>query len=280
MYLVKKKFGLIGNPVLHSISPFIHKRLFEISKVSADYELFDVATDKLESNMSFFNSLDGYNVTLPYKQKIIHFLDNLCDKANMYKCVNTVKNNCCSCGYNTDADGFLSALAFEKINPDKNVTIFGCGGAARIFCFELARRGCNVTIVVREKSLFKAKMLANDIKKITNKTININFIKNIPKDIDVFINATPIGMFPNIDDCPISDSDIKNCRAIFDAIYNPIETKLIKKARSNGSKVASGISMLVFQAVFAQNIWNKSVFSDDDVFQLILDSKKILKKLG
>lgn len=274
------QFGLIGHPVFHSISPFIHKRLFELSKISAEYHLFDISPNNFADSMNFLKKLDGYNVTIPHKQRIIPFLDNLCDKADLYKCVNTVKNSTSSSGFNTDANGFLSALAFEKISLSGNVVILGCGGVARIFCFESVLSGCNVTLAVRNQSINRAECLASDVKMLTGKTVCVTSIDKLPQNIDLLINATPVGMFPNILQMPIADANLKNCNAVFDAVYNPIETLLIKKSRSNGAKVASGMSMLVFQAVFAHKIWTGSTFSDNDIFQLIIDSKEFLKKFG
>ena len=118
------------------------------------------------------------------------------------------------------------------------------------------------------------------MKTATGKTIHVTSIDKLPQNIDILINATPVGMFPNISQMPIADADLKNCKAVFNAVYNPIETLLIKKSRKNGAKVASGMSMLIFQAVFAHKIWTGAKFSDADIFQLILDSKENLKKFG
>lgn len=274
------QFGLVGHPVFHSISPFIHSRLFELSKIPADYRLFDINPNDLSDSLPFLNSLCGYNVTIPHKQRIIPFLDALCDKADLYKCVNTVKNSGSSVGFNTDANGFLSALSFEKINLSGNVAILGCGGVARIFCFESVLRGCNVTLASRNQSIGHAERLAADVKIATGKAVHLTSIDKLPQNIDLLINATPVGMFPNISQMPIADADLKNCKAVFDAVYNPIETLLMKKSRNNGAKVASGMSMLVFQAVFAHKIWTGATFSDADIFQLILDSKENSKKFG
>ena len=234
----------------------------------------------MADSLPLLNSLCGYNITIPHKQRIIPFLDALCDKADLYKCVNTVKNDGSSVGFNTDASGFLSALSFEKITLNGNVTILGCGGVARIFCFESVLRGCNVTLAARNQSIGHAERLAADVKTATGKTIHVTSIDKLPQNIDILINATPVGMFPNISQMPIADADLKNCKAVFNAVYNPIETLLIKKSRKNGAKVASGMSMLIFQAVFAHKIWTGAKFSDADIFQLILDSKENLKKFG
>lgn len=274
---MKHQFALIGDPIIHSISPFIHKRLFEISKIYAEYNLFNISTKDLACSIPILKNLDGYNITIPHKQSIIPFLDVLYGKAKLYNCVNTVKNEKVSCGYNTDADGFLSALKFEKVPLNGNITILGCGGVARIFGFESVLNGCDVTFAVRDQSLGKATALCNDIKMQTNKTVNITSIDNPPKDIDLLINATPVGMYPNHEEIPISESNLKNCKYVFDAVYNPLDTILLKKAIANGSNVINGISMLVFQAVFAHKIWNNVEYTSDDIHQLIYDAKNELK---
>lgn len=276
---MKKTFALVGHPITHTISPFIHNRLFELSKISADYTLLDVTSNNLSKSMDMLNSFDGYNVTIPHKQNIVQFLDKLYDKAKIYECVNTVKNSAlCATGYNTDANGFLYALKFEKLNLNGDITILGCGGVAKIVCFEAALKGCHVTLAVRKYSFEKAKILANHIKEVTKKIINVTFIDKLPQKIDLLINATPVGMFPNINETPISDLDLKRCQNVFDAVYNPFETKFIKKATANGAKAASGLSMLVYQACFSHKIWNQSVFAESEIQQLIYDSKEELKK--
>lgn len=274
---MKHQFALIGDPIIHSVSPFIHKRLFEISKIYAEYNLFNISTKDLGCSMSILKNLDGYNITLPHKQNIIPFLDNLCDKAKLYNCVNTVKNENMSCGYNTDADGFIEALKIEKIPLNGNVIILGCGGAARIFGFESVLNDCNVTFAVREQSISKANSLCIDIKKLTNKSVNITSIDNLPSNIDLLINATPVGMYPNHEEIPIQESYLSNCKCVFDAIYNPLDTLLIEKANANGSKVSGGLSMLVLQAVFAHKIWNNTEYTIDEIHQLIEDTKNELK---
>lgn len=272
-----RHFALIGHNITHSISPFIHKRLFDLSKNSAEYNLIDITTPNLSYSMSLLNDLDGYNITIPHKQNIIPYLDKLCNKAELYHCVNTVKNTDISCGYNTDSDGFLNALSFEKIDLNGNIAILGCGGAARTFAFESVLKDCNVTFVVRDQSLDHAHALANDITTHTNKQVNITTLDTPPQNIDLLINATPIGMYPNSEQMPISKSILKNCKSVFDAVYNPSDTLLIKTARANGSIAAGGLSMLVYQAVFAHKIWDNSMYSDNDIFQLIYDSKNELK---
>ncbi len=275
---MKKHFALIGHPITHSISPFIHERLFELSKVSAEYKLIDITLAQLPQYLHELRKLDGYNVTIPYKEKIVSSIDKLCDKAKLYGCVNTVKNSDCSCGYNTDAYGFLKALEVDGINLSGDITILGCGGAARVFCFEAVLAGCRVTLAVRKQSLPRALRLKNDVEIATGKVVNVTTLDNVSPNVDLLINATPVGMHPNCEQMPILLSQLENCKAVFDAIYNPNETMLIKQARRNGSHVASGLSMLLYQAVKAQEIWTGAMFAQGDICQLMADAKEFLKK--
>lgn len=278
---MNQHFALLGHPISHSISPFIHRRLFEISKTPADYVLLDVCKPDFLSIIPTLNKLNGYNITIPYKQAIVPFIGQLCGQAKIYSCINTVKNSGgSSFGYNTDAPGFLQALKFENLPLAGDVTILGCGGVARIFCFEAAFNGCNVTLAVRAQSLNRAKVLANEVEHVTGRSVTVTFVNALPKNTDILINATPVGMFPNVDESPVTDSDLSHCRAVFDAVYNPLETLLIKKAKSIGLTSISGLSMLVFQAVFSHKIWNDVEFSNGDISQLIADSGEFLKRFG
>lgn len=278
---MNQHFALLGHPISHSISPFIHRRLFEIAKIPAEYVLLDVCKPDFLSVIPTLSKLNGYNITIPYKQAIITFVGQLCGQAKIYSCINTVNNSGgASFGYNTDAPGFLQALRFENLPLAGNVTILGCGGVARIFCFEAVFSGCNVTLAVRAQSLDRAKALANEVERVTGSSVAITLIDEFSENTDILINATPVGMFPHVDESPIADAALAHCRAVFDAVYNPHETLLIKKAKSNGLPAVSGLSMLIFQAVFAHKIWNDVDFSDGDIAQLIADSSEFLKRFG
>lgn len=276
---MNQHFALLGHPISHSISPFIHRRLFEIAKIPAEYVLLDVCKPDFLGTIPTLSKLNGYNITIPYKQAIIPFVGQLCGQAKIYSCINTVKNSGgASFGYNTDAPGFLQALRFENLPLAGDITILGCGGVARIFCFEAVFSGCNVTLAVRAQSLDRAKALANEVERVTGSSVAVTLIDELPENTGILINATPVGMFPHVDESPIADADLSNCRTVFDAVYNPHETLLIKKAKSNDLPAVSGLSMLIFQAVFAHKIWNDVDFSDGDISQLIADSGEFLKR--
>jgi len=127
----QKRYAVIGHPIGHTMSPFIHKRLFEMRDIDADYGVYDIPTEDLIGKIQELKSLDGFNITIPHKQAIIPFLKQMDQKASLYQSVNTVKNNGCLEGYTTDPDGFLSALGQAGIPLKGRVVILGTGGVAR-----------------------------------------------------------------------------------------------------------------------------------------------------
>ena len=274
----KRNFAVIGHPIIHTMSPFIHQRLFELAKQNGDYTKLDISPDELPQKIKILNQLTGYNITIPNKQAIIPYLDTLDKKAALYGSVNTVKNGSVREGFTTDADGFLKALQYGSINFSGNIAIIGCGGAARTFLYEAALAGCQVTLAARD--ITKADFLAKEaIQKIPNANINTCLISDLNGEFDLLANATPVGMYPHTNSMPVSEKALSKCRNVFDAIYNPLETVLIQKAKANGSIAVGGMSMLVWQAVAAHEIWDNSVYNINDINQLILDSAAEMKKI-
>ncbi len=274
-----RKFAVIGHPIGHTMSPFIHKRLFELAKADGEYTVLDISPEELPCKISLLNELDGYNITIPHKQAIIPLIDKLDRKAEMYGSVNTVKNGKIREGFTTDPDGFLKALKANGIPFCGNVLILGTGGVARTFAFEAALAGCNTTIAVRSDDLSAVASLAGELNsKVLSASVSTCLIERISGDFDLLINATPIGMYPKVDAMVVSSKLVSHCKYVFDAVYNPLETLLIKTARANGSKAVGGMSMLVWQAVVSHEIWDGSTYSSDDINQLIEDSSAELNK--
>lgn len=280
--MTKKKFAVIGHPIGHTMSPFIHKRLFELSGQNCDYDVLDIAPEVLGVQFqSVLKELAGFNITIPHKQGIIPYLTRLDPKAALYGSVNTVKNidNKVYEGYTTDPDGFLKALKFGNIPFKGNVVIVGCGGVARTFAYEAALAGCNLTIAVRPEDLPIAAALAGELRLKSGVTsLATSYISRMEGDFDLLVNATPVGMYPHTDAMAVSKETLSHCACVFDAVYNPLETTLLKTARANGSTVLGGISMLVWQAVVAHEIWDGSVYSDDDIRQLCSDTSEELNR--
>lgn len=275
-----KKFAVIGHPIGHTMSPFIHNRLFKLSGIEAEYTKLDIAPENLADEYNkVLSKLDGYNITIPHKQNIIPLIDEIDEKAKMYGSVNTVANiDGVAKGYTTDPDGFLKALDAAGITLDGRVVILGCGGVARTMAYEVVLKGIPLLFAVRKEDVEIAKSLCNEIEN-TVKDAKVSFclIDELSGDIDVLVNATPLGMFPKVDVQPVSDSVINRCASVFDAVYNPLETVLIKKALANGAKAVGGMSMLVWQAVVAHEKWDGSVYDKDDIAKLCIDSAEELK---
>lgn len=277
-----KHYAVIGHPIGHTMSPFIHERLFALKGIDADYTQFDIAPEALSQEYGrTLRQLDGYNITIPHKQNIIPLLDSLDDKAQLYGSVNTVANTDSGArGYTTDPDGFIRALQAADIALDGRIMILGCGGAARAIAYEIARRGKPFEFAVRQEDCGRAGLLCLDItRKLPGAQVSFGLINQIIGTVDLLINATPVGMYPNTDAQPIHDCAIGRCGAVFDAIYNPLETALVKRAKANGSKATGGMSMLVWQAAIAHEIWDGSVYEQAEIDALIQDAAKALQQL-
>lgn len=277
----KKKYAVIGHPIGHTMSPFIHKRLFDLSGVDADYAVLDISPETLSSQYEkVLKKLDGYNITIPHKQNIIPLIDEIDEKAKMYGSVNTVSNtNGTAKGYTTDPDGFLKALEASDIEIKGRVVILGCGGVARTMAYEVVLKGLPLLFAVRKEDENIAKLLCEEIMNtVKGSKTEYCLIDELSGDIDLLVNATPIGMFPKIDNQPVKDGIISRCASVFDAVYNPLETVLIKKSLANGAKAVGGMSMLVWQAVVAHEKWDGSLYDKSDIAKLCIDSAQELKK--
>ena len=278
--MAQRRFAVIGHPIGHTMSPFIHNRLFAIAGLKGDYRIIDVPPEELPVKISTLNELDGYNITIPNKQKIIPFLDKLDPKAELYGSVNTVRNGAVREGFTTDPDGFLEALRAEHIAFSGRVVIVGCGGVARTFLYEAVLAGCSVTMAIRQEDKDICVNLVKEVReKLGRGDMDICLLPELTGDIDLLINATPIGMFPKVDNVAVSDKVIDRCANVFDAVYNPLETVLVRKARANGAKASGGMAMLAWQAVVAHRIWDGTEYQEDDIRQLIEDSAVEMKKI-
>lgn len=275
----KKRYAVIGHPIGHTMSPFIHKRLFDLANIDAEYSVLDIAPENLEREYhNTLIKLDGYNITIPHKQAIIPFLDLTDHKATLYGSVNTVANiGGVSAGHTTDPDGFLKALAYANIPLKDRVVILGCGGVARTMAYEVLLKGNDLEFAVRQEDTAMVEKLISEIKN-TFKTATVKYctIPQLTGDITTLINATPIGMSPKSDAQPVSDQVIGRCANVFDAVYNPLETVLIKKAKANGSNAEGGMSMLVWQAVVSHYHWDKSTYPSEEVEKICIDAAKEL----
>lgn len=267
-----KQFSLLGFPLGHTMSPFIHKKLFLMNGINADYTSVELSPEKFSQTAeSLRGEFDGCNVTIPYKSEIINFLDEIDERASLYGAVNTVAvENGRLKGYNTDCIGFLRALEHAGIALKGRVLVCGAGGASRMMAFESVLAGCDVTVAVRESGMEKGEKLSREISgKLPGKTINVCLYEDLNGHFDIILNGTPAGMYPNTDTMAVSEEVIKNSDAVFDAVYNPRDTKLLETAQMLGKKCGYGMVMLVWQAAAAQEIWFKTKFNPDEINNII-----------
>ncbi len=270
---MQRKYALLGGKLGHTLSPPIHKRLFELKSREFEYTLIESEPEQLDGKKGELSALAGYNVTIPHKQSVIAFMDRLDDSAKRYGAVNCVDNKGgASVGYNTDCDGFLRSVRAEGGRLDGSVLLLGAGGVGRMMAIETCLAGGRLTMAVLESFMEQTQKVREDILALVPcAQVRIVSIGNIPDEhFDTLINATPVGMYPKCDACAVTDEVIANADFVFDAIYNPKETLLIQKAKAMGKKAVGGMAMLVWQAVSAHEIWDGDSYTDEQV-QAIID---------
>jgi shikimate dehydrogenase len=252
--------GLIGNPVEHSFSPQMHNAAFKALNLDYTYVAFDVNPADLKTAINGAKSLNikGFNVTIPHKINVINYLNTLDDIAKLIGAVNTIDFKNLK-GYNTDGIGAIKAIEEIDSVKNKNIVIAGAGGASRAISFYLAKYGAD-KITILNRNIDKAKNLANDILNSNLiediKTDSISQINDYLNDSDILINTTPVGMSPNINDKPIATADnMHEDLIVFDAVYNPNETVLLKEAIKANAKPVYGIKMLLYQGAESFKIW-------------------------
>lgn len=271
-----KNFALIGHPLGHSMSPFIHRELMKISGVSGKYNLIDVEEGELKTKFRDLTKLDGFNVTIPYKVDIIDFLDELDDRARLFGAVNTVKVGEKNKGFNTDCSGFLRALDMAGIDLSGNVLLCGSGGVARMFAFESILAHCNLTIAVRDSDIPFANQIKAEINEKLGEDATVLHLSEVTDGYDLVINGTSLGMTPHVETCVLPKEIIVKSKSAFDAVYNPAETLFIKYAKEAGLKCSNGLPMLVWQAAVAQEIWLGTEFSFSEIENVIKLTEKEL----
>ena len=269
---------LIGHPLGHSMSPFIHKRLFAAAGRQEDYILKDIAPEDLEASFEELSGLKGFNITIPHKLAIIPFCDRLDDSAKRYNSVNCVSlREGEKVGYNTDCDGFILSVK-EDYPLDGKVLLAGLGGVGRMIATELLRHGADLTVGIIPQDRQMAEALVAELSEKYGREIKLEIISEIRGGFDMFVNATPVGMYPKTGGCPVSDEIIKSTDSFFDVIYNPTDTLLIKKAKSQGKLAKGGAYMLVQQAVKAHEIWYGAKFSKETVDGIVNEMQEYINR--
>lgn len=257
-----KVCAIIGDPVEHSLSPVMHNAAFKKLGLNLVYVAFTVTKSELENAVLGAKSLGlrGLNVTMPHKNAVMEYLDEVDSTAESIGAVNTILNSQGKLtGYNTDGIGAMVALQENGVTAgEKKMVILGAGGAAKAIAHEAAQDV--EELVVLNRTTKKAEQLATDLNKkfetnVKSGTLSPELLKKELKDTDILINATSIGMNPDIDRSPVPTDLLRPDMCVMDIIYNPLETKLAKDAQTVGAKVVSGLEMLVYQGAAALEIW-------------------------
>ena len=254
-----QRFAVLGESLGHTWSPYIHNTVFAACGRDAVYLPITVPKDKLSSAVDVLRScFAGFNVTIPYKERIMPLLDEIDAAARACGAVNTVENrNGRLIGHITDGLGMLSALEKDGVRTHGvHALILGGGGAARVAGYEFLTRGGRVTFAVRNEE--KGRALARelgDTQPDGAARISVCPLAEIPGAYDVLINCTPVGMYPRTDACPVEDGVISRCAAVFDAVYNPRTTQLLARAQALSIPTVEGLGMLFDQAIEAQRFW-------------------------
>ncbi len=254
-----KKYALLGEKLSHSYSPLIHNKIFKTYGIDASYSLLECQKEELKDIIDSLRSgeYSGFNVTIPYKIEVMKYLDEISSEALAIGSVNTIAyKDGKVIGYNTDYYGFYNELLYYNVPvKNKNCFILGTGGASLALYKALIDLGGNVKYVSRSKS--------ND---------NIITYDELEKEnIDLLVNATPVGMSPNIGVSPVSSEVAKKSKHVVDIIFNPKRTQLLLDSNSS----MNGLLMLVGQAVKAEEIWQDKKYPKD-VIELLKEIEAII----
>jgi shikimate dehydrogenase len=255
-------YGLIGNPVGHSLSAHMHNAGFNALNIDAAYIPFLVERGKLRQAISALkhDGISGFNVTVPFKSECIKYLDGIDPLAKAIGAVNTVVNkNGRLIGYNTDCAGFLKSLDKDLgfVPKGKSVFLLGAGGAARAVAFGVAR--CNArSVIIYDIIPSRIRSLTIALHKVfPGIDIIASGVKDMPyliRGCQLFVNCTPLGMRPK-DPFPIQPHLLHKGLKVYDVVYTPLKTRLIGSARRRCIKAVSGINMLLYQGVMAFELW-------------------------
>jgi len=256
--------GLIGDPVEHSMSPAMQNAAFRELGLDYTYVPFRVKSAELGQAVAGMRALNirGLNVTVPHKVAVVQFLDELNPLAEKIGAVNTIVNDDgVLTGYNTDAAGFLQALLEREIEPGgKNVVILGAGGASRAISFILADRGAHLVILNRALELDWAKELARRISQTFTKEVEAlelsrENLSRVLGKADILVNATSVGMSPTADGTPVPADLLRPDLIVYDIVYNPMKTRLLRESEAVGASTIGGVDMLVWQGALAFEKW-------------------------
>lgn len=247
-----REFGIIGEHLSHTLSPRIYNTLFKKHDVNAIYKVFEIPHDSFDFLVKdIIRDLKGFNVTIPYKSKIMGYLNLSSSNAWKIGAVNVVNDK--MEGFNTDWKGFKESLKNTRLRG-KYALVIGAGGAARAVCFALKGMGLDVYVTNRTKK--RAIELAEEL----DLSVGIPSLSKVA----IVVNATPLGMYPNVQSTPDVDlSKFSSKCVVYDLVYNPHPTKFLVKAQELGIRTMGGLEMLIQQAISNLRIWSLDELADN-----------------
>lgn len=275
------KFGLIGWPLGHSISPFIHQELFKLLSEEGRYTLYPTPPEELGAVLAKLAAeLDGFNVTVPHKTAVLPYLEQVEESAALYGGANTLK-----ClpggtlhGCNTDIIGVRKAMSGAGLSFRGRVCVLGSGATSGLLAMEAALQGCEVTVALRPDSMQRGQSLAARILEKTGRAVCLTPSDELAGAYDLLANGTIVGMYPNTEECPVTTEFLNGVGGVFDTVFNPSPTLLVRQAAGMGIPAAGGLPMLVWQAAAAQTFWHGKNFDPADVEAIIEKSRLFLEQ--
>lgn len=255
--------GLIGDPVAHSLSPALQGLLIERLGLNYRYLAFRVRPEDLAPAVEGLRALGavGFNVTVPHKEAIIPLLDALSDEAQALGAVNAVANRDGELiGHNTDWKGFLRPLQDRGIGlQSQAAVVLGAGGAAAAAGYALARAGA-ARITLANRTMERARALARRLRRLELLEVELvpweaRALRRALEAASLLVHATPVGMWPHTEGIPLDPSALHGALTVYDLVYNPLETRLLREAKRRGARTLGGLDMLIHQGLEALRLW-------------------------
>ena len=269
--------AVVANPIKHSISPFIHNRAFEVTATNGAYVAWEIEVGDLAETVANIRryQMYGINLSMPYKEQVIPYLDQLSEEACLIGAVNTVVNREGTLiGYNTDGKGFFKSLPSFKISR-KRLVLLGAGGAAKAILAQAILDGVSqISVFVRSSSMGKTRPYLEKIQNATGFRVDLFELEDVQDlqdsitQADLLVNATSVGMDGSSQPIPTSIV-LPEKLLVADVIYQPFETPFLKWAKEQGNQSINGLGMLLYQAAEAFELWTGKEMPTDQIWELL-----------
>lgn len=272
--------GIFGYPLSHTLSPAMHNKAFEALGLDYVYLPFPVSPENLPPAVKALSALGfkGVNITIPHKEAVMKYLDEVAKEAELIGAVNTiVVKEGKLCGFNTDGSGFLNSLREAGFDPKgKKAVVLGAGGACRAVAMTLSWAGIG-KLHLAARSVAKAENLARDISNFSSTWLEVSNLEDLTEqaigEADLIINTTPVGMYPHVDElAPLNTNALHRGQLVCDLIYNPLQTTLLKEAGKQGCATLNGIGMLVYQGAESFSLWTEKSAPLEVMRQAVLNN--------